>query len=120
MAFDPDTEQFNIEETNRVFRYEHDGQMVRFNSANTDQLVTPNHRVLHRFDGEWKTSYAGGFYGYTELPVIHGKRENTTERTRRDGTSDVYDVRRGVLQTAGQGGREQLLRPRLLSRMATD
>ena len=117
VAFDPGEETFNVEATNRVFRYDHDGEMVRFTSPHTDQLLTPNHRVLHRKGGGWKTSYAGGFYGYTELPVIHGAKENTSRGTGRNAGSNVCELREHVSQAAGPGGREQLLRSKLLRRV---
>lgn len=72
-AWDSETEEIRFEPVQRKIAAPYKGDMIRFKNANTDQLLTPNHRVYakhrHRkvvggvweifFDQEWKVKEAG-------------------------------------------------------------
>lgn len=90
VSFDPGTETLRSEPTRRVFRYEHEGEMIRYQSPETDQLVTPNHRVLHRNEG-WETIYAMQSDGSMELPILHGSRKSEVPVSGRKGMRDLSD-----------------------------
>jgi site-specific DNA-methyltransferase (adenine-specific) len=49
-AIDPRSGALQWEPVSRVWRYWHDGEMVSLKSDATDQLLTPNHRVLLEAD----------------------------------------------------------------------
>jgi DNA modification methylase len=46
--WDPETGAVSLAAVQRKYRGPYSGPMIRFRSADTDQLVTPNHRVYHR------------------------------------------------------------------------
>lgn len=51
--WDPATGAISLAPVERVYRAPWSGDLVRFKNADTDQALTPNHRVVHR-SGLWK------------------------------------------------------------------
>lgn len=85
LAWDSTTEELRLEEVEDVTVAPYEGDMVKFCNDNTDQLLTPNHRVYkkHRqrfrsggtnaawFDEQWNVSEAGEInrWNHVKLPV---------------------------------------------------
>lgn len=62
-TFNKEQEQLEYQPLKNIFRYNYDGKLVNIQNRDTDQLLTPNHRVLHkdrkhsgnrRWNGKWE------------------------------------------------------------------
>jgi len=63
-AWDAETSTIQLEAVAEVIRAPFEGQMTVFRNDNTDQLLTPNHRVYHR--PQHRKMEAGGLWSWYE------------------------------------------------------
>jgi len=105
VAFDPQENKLELEDVEKVFRYNHDGLMVRLFSRNTNQLVTPNHRVLVRENNEWKTIKALRYNGCMELLV--GDNYDKRKSLRLSNRNGMRNLWREIQLYRGLGSKEK-------------
>lgn len=73
-AWDPKTEVISLEPVEEHYVYPWDGELVVLRNDDTDQLLTPGHRVFHRpphETGPWRCSSAGELGSMVfEVPIL--------------------------------------------------
>jgi DNA modification methylase len=99
LSFDTETGSLGWQQIQHVHRYWHDGEMVRLHSDETDQLLTPNHRVV--LDAQSRVPYAADVRCLLDR-VLEAERLGEAD----DGTLLLETVQRG--QTRGRVGDARL------------
>jgi hypothetical protein len=92
--WDPSTEAITLVPVERKYLAPWDGSMVKFKNRDTDQLVTPNHRMPQRLDGGAWGGWveAGECDGPLELPLPDGESTKVLEVTRQHYIGMVWCV----------------------------
>lgn len=80
MTLNTETNLCEWQEINEIFIYDYDGNMKHIKTIDTDQLITPNHRILykprlrkmqnkkiHYYTGDWKYDMASSIKPYKGL-----------------------------------------------------
>jgi DNA-directed RNA polymerase beta subunit len=60
----------------KLYNYDHDGEMYKINSKYIKGLVTPNHRMFVRINGNWVLQYAKDIIGRKVIYTSHGMYKN--------------------------------------------
>ncbi len=58
-CLDPLTEEIQYHRPSNIVAYQYSGRMLRIKTQNIDFLITPNHRVIHRYTGAQYRNRAG-------------------------------------------------------------